>query len=540
MNSPPEMTPLFADPKRLLLDLAQQRELPELLDLLVSRIGDSPAVALVRLWLVRPGAGCESCLMRSECPDQTRCLHLVASNGRSLAEPGRDLSRVDGRFRRFPIGVRKVGRIAMTGEAIEAPDMAQLPPWIAEPEWVRAEGIIGFAGQPLSHHGMVLGVLGVFSRVRIGAACLDWLRMIADHAAVAIAHTHAWEEVQRLRTKLEEENEYLQQEVAAEQGFGEMLGASPALRNVSQQIDLVAPTDSTVLILGESGAGKELVARELHRRSDRADRPLIKVNCAAVPRELFESEFFGHVQGAFTGALRDRTGRFELADGGTLFLDEVGEVPLDLQSKLLRVLQEGEIERVGEERTRKVDVRVIAATNRDLREESRRGRFREDLYYRLSVFPIELPPLRDRREDITVLAEHFLRQAAQRFGVDAPRLTKAAAQQLRRYDWPGNVRELQHVVERGVILSRGGPLRIDLQGRADTPAAPPAPDGSPEQTEAQVLTEAQLRDLERANLRRALAAAGGKVSGPGGAAELLGVKPTTLNSRLKALRLAGR
>ena len=469
--------------------------------------------------------------MRSECPDQSQCLHLVASDGHSIVDPERNLSRIDGRFRRFPIGVRKVGRIAMTGEAIEAPDMAELPEWIAEPDWVRAEGIVGFAGQPLSHHGMVLGVLGVFTRARIGEGCLDWLRMIADHAAVAIAHAHAWEEVERLRQRLEDENEYLQQEAAAEQGFGEMLGASPALRNVSQQIDLVAPTDSTVLILGESGAGKEVVAREVHRRSDRANRPLIKVNCAAIPRDLFESEFFGHIQGAFTGALRDRAGRFELADGGTLFLDEVGEVPLDLQSKLLRVLQEGEIERIGEEQTRRVDVRIIAATNRDLREEAQAKRFREDLYYRLSVFPIELPPLRDRREDIPVLAEHFLRQAAQRLAAEPPRLTKAVARQLVRYDWPGNVRELQHVIERAVILSRGGALRIDLKDRSDTTAKLTADD------EAEVLTDEQVRQFERENLRRAMESSGGKVAGPGGAAELLGVKPTTLNSRLKAMGL---
>ena len=533
MEAPPHQTPLFADPKRLLLDLAQQRELDSLLNLLVSRIGGTEAVALVRLWLVRPGEGCETCPLRDECPDQTQCLHLVASNGRSIAEPGRDLSRLDGRFRRFPIGVRKVGRIALTGEPVEVPDLTEVPDWVVDPEWVRAEGVTGFAGQPLSHQGMALGVLGVFSRVMIGQECLDWLRMIADHAAAAIAHSYAWQEVERLRSRLEEENEYLQEEVALDLGLGEMIGTSPALANVASQIDLVAPTDSTVLILGESGAGKELVARELHSRSGRSDRPLIKVNCAAVPRELFESEFFGHVKGAFTGALRDRVGRFELADGGTLFLDEVGEVPLDLQSKLLRVLQEGEVERIGEEKTRRVDVRLIAATNRDLREEARRGRFREDLYYRLSVFPLEVPPLRERPEDIGLLAEHFLECAARRFGVDPPRLTKATVNELERYGWPGNVRELQHVIERAVILSRGGPLRVNLE--ASTP--PETARGAEPATE--VLTEAQLRDLEAANIRRALDATGGKVYGKGGAAELLGIKPTTLRSRMKVMGIGG-
>ncbi|TWT89645.1 Formate hydrogenlyase transcriptional activator [Pseudobythopirellula maris] len=534
MPSRDENPTLLDDPKSLLLELAQQRELPQLLDLLVSRIAASDQIALARLWLVRPGEGCETCPMRDECPDRSQCLHLVASSGRSVVDPSQDLSRLDGRFRRFPIGVRKVGRIAMTGEAIEAPDMAELPSWVAQPAWVRDEGIIGFAGQPLSHHGMVLGVLGVFTRARIGEGCLDWLRMIADHAAVAIAHTHAWEEVERLRKRLEEENEYLQQEAAAEQGFGEMLGVSPALRNVSQQIDLVAPTDSTVLILGESGVGKEVVAREVHRRSNRADRPLIKVNCAAIPRELFESEFFGHIQGAFTGALRDRAGRFELADGGTLFLDEVGEVPLDLQSKLLRVLQEGEIERIGEEQTRRVDVRIIAATNRDLREESRQKRFREDLYYRLSVFPIEMPPLRQRRDDVAVLAEHFLRQASQRLATEPPRLTTAVSRRLERYDWPGNVRELQHVIERAVILSRGGALRVDLREPTNRSQPSPAP------AEGEILTDAQIRQLERDNLERALRASDGKIHGPEGAAELLGVKPTTLSSRLRAMGIKRR
>jgi transcriptional regulator with GAF, ATPase, and Fis domain len=233
----------------------------------------------------------------------------------------------------------------------------------------------------------VLGVLAVFARGPIGPDCMDWLRTIADHAAAAIATARAFEEINALRRQLEAENEYLREEVTRAGAFGELLGQGPALGAVARQIDLVAPTDSAVLILGESGTGKELVAREVHRRSKRAGEPLVKVNCAAVPRELYESEFFGHAKGAFTGALRDRAGRFELADGGTLFLDEVGEIPLDLQAKLLRVLQEGELERVGEERTRKVDVRVSAATNRDLRAEAEAGRFRQDLYYRLSVFP---------------------------------------------------------------------------------------------------------------------------------------------------------
>jgi transcriptional regulator with GAF, ATPase, and Fis domain len=328
------------------------------------------------------------------------------------------------------------------------------------------------------------------------------------------------------------ENEYLREEVTQVGAFGELVGQGPALEAVARQIDLVAPTDAAVLILGESGTGKELVARELHRRSKRAARPLVKVNCAAVPRELYESEFFGHARGAFTGALRDRAGRFELADGGTLFLDEVGEIPLELQAKLLRVLQEGELERVGEERTRKVHVRLIAATNRDLRAEAEAGRFRQDLYYRLSVFPVELPPLRKRPEDVPLLAEHFLTQSSRRLGRPRPRLTLAIVQQLQRYHWPGNVRELQHVIERAVITADGTRLTIDLPAGTGLPVESAI---SPNSATDQVLTDAEVRRLEADNIRAALRRAGGKVSGPGGAAELLGIKPTTLASRIKAL-----
>jgi transcriptional regulator with GAF, ATPase, and Fis domain len=356
--------------------------------------------------------------------------------------------------------------------------------------------------------------------------------MIADHAAAAITTTRAFSEIEALRKGLELENDYLREEVTRAGAFGELVGGSPALGAVTRQIDLVAPTDATVLILGESGTGKELVAREIHRRSGRASRPLITVNCAAVPRELFESEFFGHLRGSFTGALRDRAGRFELADRGTLFLDEIGEIPLELQSKLLRVLQEGAFERIGEERTRKADVRLIAATNRDLRAEADAGRFRQDLYYRLSVFPVELPPLRSRAEDVPPLAEHFLALSARRLGRPKPRLTPADARQLQAYHWPGNVRELQHVIERAVITADGVRLAIDLPAcRSETPAAPVPV------VEDRVLTAAEVRRMESDNIRAALRRANGKVAGPGGAAELLGMKPTTLASRIKALGL---
>jgi formate hydrogenlyase transcriptional activator len=334
------------------------------------------------------------------------------------------------------------------------------------------------------------------------------------------------------RKTLEFENEYLQEELRG--NYRDILGESPALKKVLAQIEMVAPTNASVLILGESGTGKELVARAIHDRSPRKSGALVRVNCASVPRELFESEFFGHVRGAFTGAVKDRVGRFELANGGTLFLDEIGEVPLELQSKLLRVLQEGQFEKLGEDRTRSVDVRIIAATNRDLEEEVKAGRFRQDLYYRLSVFPIEAPPLRDRSEDIPALAAHFLQQSARRLGRPAPRLSATQIKELQAYDWPGNIRELQNVIERAVIRSRDGHLEIGVlrNGNGATPlrrhAAPiSAPAGS--------LND--LKDQERTMILDALARTGGKIYGADGAAALLGLRPTTLSSKIHRMNL---
>lgn len=334
------------------------------------------------------------------------------------------------------------------------------------------------------------------------------------------------------RKTLELENEYLQEELRG--NYRAILGESPALKKVLAQIEMVAPTNASVLILGESGTGKELVARAIHDRSPRKDAPLVRVNCASVPRELFESEFFGHVRGAFTGAIKDRVGRFELAHSGTLFLDEIGEVPLELQSKLLRVLQEGQFEKLGEDRTRTVDVRIIAATNRDLEGEVKAGRFRQDLYYRLSVFPIDLPPLRDRTEDIPALAEHFLRQSARKLGVHPPRLAAAQLKELQSYDWPGNVRELQNVIERAAIRSRDGHLELGV-ARAGALRSPVRRTGS--SPEPSSISLAEIKDHERRLIVDALTKTHGKIYGSDGAAALLGMKPTTLSSRVHRLGL---
>jgi transcriptional regulator with GAF, ATPase, and Fis domain len=339
------------------------------------------------------------------------------------------------------------------------------------------------------------------------------------------------------KARLEDQNAYLLDEIRGEQNFGDIIGGTSGLRKVTQQVELVAPTDATVLITGESGTGKELIARAIHERSTRNNRALVKLNCSAVPEGLFESEFFGHVKGAFTGALKDKPGRFELADGGTLFLDEIGEVPLAMQAKLLRVLQEQELERVGDTRTRKINVRVIAASNRDLKKEVDEGRFREDLFYRLSVFPIEVPPLRVRRDDIAALVANFVRQSARRMNRPEPRISKSALDQLATYHWPGNVRELQNTVERAVIVWREGSLTFDVPTSRSQENI--VQQNNPE-PKVRLPTRDELKRQEREDIVNALKQTNGKVSGPGGAARLLALNPSTLASRISSLGINRR
>ncbi|WP_412778058.1 sigma 54-interacting transcriptional regulator [Thalassospira lucentensis] len=397
--------------------------------------------------------------------------------------------------------------------------------WRSDGKPIRVE----YTSTPIRDHGLVIGAVIVFRDITE--------RKIAEeklHAALA--------EVDRLRERLELENAYLQEEILSTNNHHEIIGQSDAIQGALKQIDLVAPTDANVLITGESGTGKELIARAIHQASTRSDRVLVRVNCAAIPHELFESEFFGHVRGAFTGAIRDRVGRFELADRGTLFLDEVGEIPLELQGKLLRVLQDQKFERIGEERTREVNVRLIAATNRDLKEEVRQGRFREDLYFRLNVFPIECRPLRERTDDIPPLATHFLRNICQRLNIAQPTLTNGQVRTLQNYGWPGNARELENVIERAAILAHDGKLHFDLpetggrDGRksidAKTDTTPPPHNN--------ILTRDELKQTEYNNIIQALTATQGKIFGKNGAAILLDIKPTTLASRIKTFKIDRR
>jgi len=357
-------------------------------------------------------------------------------------------------------------------------------------------------------------------------------RDISERRRIEQQREDAYAEIKRLKEQLENERDYLRDEIDVTVNFGEIIGQSLALKRTLEKVDAVAKTSANVLVLGESGVGKEMIARAIHSNSERRDNALIKVNCASIPKDLFESEFFGHVRGAFTGAHKDRVGRLQLADAGTLFLDEVGEIPLSLQGKLLRALQEQEFERVGDDATTKVDVRVVAATNRNLEDEVAAGRFREDLYYRLSVFPIELPPLRKRLEDIGPLATHFLDSICCELGRDTLGLTKQLTTMLQAHRWPGNIRELRNVIERAVILSNGPRLRLDL-AMGQAPRAGPVAVAS-EADALAYLTEAEFRNKEKHNLLAALRAAKWRVWGPDGAAALLGISPSTLSYRMNA------
>jgi len=336
----------------------------------------------------------------------------------------------------------------------------------------------------------------------------------------------ALDEVETLKDRLQAENLYLRDEIKVEHNFDEIIGGSAALKTVLGQVEQVAATGATVLILGESGTGKELVARAIHNLSDRRDRPLVKVNCAALPSNLIESELFGHEKGSFTGAIAQKIGRFELAHCGTIFLDEIGELPLEMQVKLLRVLQEQEFERIGGSETIHVDSRVIAATNRDLKRAAASGEFREDLFYRLNVFPVLLPPLRQRTDDIPMLVRNFSARFAIRFGKTIDSIPHEVIEAFQAYHWPGNIRELQNVIERAVILARGSVLHVDEPLETEVTEAAPL-----------LQVKSTLEEVERRHITRTLEAANWKISGEGGAAELLGLNPSTLRARMRKLGL---
>lgn len=520
---------------QLLLEMARERSLDLILNKLVHRAVERPDVISLQIWLIEKGDRCAICPQRPNCANHKSCLHLVAGVGKSVTG-----ERVEGPpfmdpVQRIPLWHGLLGQSAATGRETIVRDLIQEPGRVVDIDWLEREEVRACGTTPIEYKGEVLGVMAGFAREVASQETHLWGRIFADHIGAAVANARAFEQIQQLKAQLEQQNTYLQEEIVEAKAFGSLVGRSAALRQIISQIDLVAPTDASVLILGETGTGKDLVAHEIHRRSPRKDKPLVRVNCASIPRELYESEFFGHVKGSFTGAIRDRAGRFETAEGGTLFLDEVGEIPLELQSKLLRVLQEKRYERVGDDRPRVADVRIIGATNRDLKQEVAAGRFREDLYYRLHVFPIRVAPLKERKEDIPMLAQHFIDLSARELRCPKPKLTRAAVAQLQAYDWPGNVRELRNVIQRAVILARGGPLQFDLPVTSGSRTAPPPRAVAADKSGRKFLTETEVRQRERENLVAALEEARWKVMGAGGAAELLGIKATTLFSRMKKM-----
>ena len=400
---------------------------------------------------------------------------------------------------------------------------------------LREKGLTSVCCVPLLSKGRAFGTLNLASR-RLNAFSdgdADLLNRVAAQIAIAVENALAFKEIDSLKNKLAVEKLYLEEEIRSEFNFEEIVGESPAIKRALAQVELAAPGNTTVLILGETGTGKELIARAIHNLSPRRERTFVKINCAAIPSGLLESELFGHERGAFTGAVSQKVGRFELADRGTIFLDEVGDIPLELQPKLLRVLQEQEFERLGATRTVRVDVRVVAATNADLSRLVAERKFRSDLFYRLNVFPIQIPPLRDRREDISLLVRYFVQKFSRRLNKTDQYVPAEAMDALVSYSWPGNIRELENLLERAVILSPGKELRVPLSELRNAPAMPEAEE-SPlaASTAAPVAT---LQEAERQHILRALRQTEWRIAGPRGAASLLGMKRTTLQARIRKL-----
>ncbi len=431
-------------------------------------------------------------------------VHGVATRNHGIGMPYLDV---------YQAVAQPAGDLEAVRRGLQAVLAHQLGEFVAEHEWKEREARGWFRLRicPVEVGGVLHALVSHEPLGELKRAQHEWQQALAEIAV--------------LKQRLYAENLYLEEEIRGRSDFQEIVGQSASLHRVFHKVEQVAPTESNVLILGETGTGKELVARAIHSRSSRRHCPLVKVNCAALPSTLIESEFFGHEKGAFTGALTRKIGRFEVADGGTIFLDEIGDLALELQAKLLRVLQEGEFERIGSTTTLKVNVRVIAATNRKLEKEVAAGTFRPDLYYRLSVFPVELPPLRERRDDIALLVWYFVAKSQRKLAKSITEVPKKTMEALTAYGWPGNVRELENVIERAVILSPGPTLRVD-----ESFAHAAGGRGS----------AASLEEIERAHIVGVLEACGGRVKGRDNAAERLGLNPSTLRSRMKKLGIQGR
>jgi formate hydrogenlyase transcriptional activator len=441
----------------------------------------------------------------------------------------------------FPVEDDPGGVVWQNQQPLITSSVTELRRWPAFLERVQPYGVQSFCWLPLTTARRRLGTLAFVSKQPsvYDMADMGFLQLVANQVAVAIDNALAFQEIAALRDQLAKEKAYLEEEARTEHNFEDIVGGSPALRRILRQVEIVAPTGSTVLIRGETGTGKELIARALHDLSPRRDRTFVKLNCAAIPTGLLESELFGHEKGAFTGAISQKVGRFELAHQGTLFLDEVGDIPPELQPKLLRVLQEQEFERLGSTKTINVDVRLVAATNRDLAAMAADGRFRSDLYYRLNVFPLVLPPLCERSDDIPPLVRHFTQRFARRMGRRIETIPSAVMEALVRYPWPGNIRELQNVIERAVILSPGTSLQVPLGDLQHAAAQAPV---STAEAVAQVpvppAVAVTLADAEREHILGALRETGWVVGGPNGAAARLGMKRSMLYWKMKKLGIS--
>ena len=507
MTSPEASADL--DPlERVTEQMVSTLDLDEVLAAITGGLVEDLGAALARIWLLESSAS-----------DEPGTLRLTASAGLS--------SRLDGAHARVLVGALKIGQIAAERRAVCLNGLAD-DPRITEKAWARQHALASFAGYPLLFRGELLGVLAMFARRELTPAELARLARFANRAAIAVQNARTHAALAALEARLADENTYLHEELRKERAADAILGESSQLRAALAQLEQVAPTSATVLLLGETGTGKELFARALHDASRRRDGPLVKVSCAAIAPSLLESELFGHEKGAFTGALARRLGRFERAHGGTLFLDEIGELPLEMQAKLLRALQEREIDRVGGSAPVAVDVRVVAATNRDLAAEVRAGRFRADLYYRLAVFPITIPPLRARHGDVQKLAAAFVEREARALHKPLRGLTEEAAAALAAYSFPGNVRELHNVIERAAILARSEWIGVaelpDLRGPSEAPSLPAGPEGP-----------RRIEEVERAHIEQVLGETGWIIEGPEGAAAALGLRPSTLRSRMVRL-----
>jgi len=499
--------------ERIVLQMTSSLDLQLVLTTITQGLVSELDAAFARIWLLGPGDLCGECHKAADCANRERCLHLKASAGM--------YTNLNGEYRRIPLGALKIGLIAQGWGPLSTNDVTgdeRLP----NKQWIRDNGLQSFAGYPLNFRGELLGVVAMFSRRVMSQAEFDRLAVFANQAAISIKNAQLFSEVEALKNRLQAENLYLLEELKLGHNFENIIGQSPALRTMLRKVEQVAPTDSTVLIQGETGTGKESIARAIHDLSPRKARPLIRVNCGAIPANLVESELFGHEKGSFTGAVQRRIGRFELADGGTIFLDEVGELPLDAQVKLLRVLQEREFERVGSGRSTHVNVRVIAATNRDLHAAVKAGSFRADLLYRLNVFPVEVPSLRTRSSDIPHLVGFFLDKFAKKLGKRLDGVSQATMDRLTTYSWPGNVRELENVIERAAILAHGPVIQIDdsfLQVNTEAPAP----------------SAGTLQDIERRHILLILGETEWVIEGKNGAAVRLGIHPNTLRSRMQKL-----